>query len=81
MISETVISRTAFFDIDFYVSFVNAVVIIMIFLTRLNFHDFTFSIIRDALTKIIRKASSCLYSNNASNLALRDKRINETVTL
>ena len=81
MISETIVSGTAFSDIDFCVSSVNAAVTIMIPLARLDFHNFTFSITRGALTKIIKKASSYSYSNNASNLALRDKRTNVIVTL
>ena len=76
MILKTVIS-----DIGFCVISMNIDVIIMISLARLNFHDFTFSIIKDALTEVIKKASFCLYSNNVSNLALRDKRINVIVIL
>ena len=76
MISEIIIS-----DIDFCVISMNVDVAIMIPLTRLNFYNFTFSITRNASTKIIKKASSYLYSNNASNLALRDKRTNIIVTL
>ena len=76
MISETVIS-----GIDFDMNSMNVDAVIMIPLTRLNFHDFTFSIIRDASTKVIKKTSFYSYSNNVSNLALRDKRTNITVTL
>ena len=53
----------------------------MISLTRLNFHDFTFSITKDALTKVIKKALFYSYSNNVSNFILRDKRINAIETL
>ena len=59
----------------------NVVVIIIISLTRLDFYDFTFSIIRIALIKIIKKTSFYLYLNNASNFALRDKRTNIIATL
>ena len=81
MILKTIISEIAFFDIGFCVSFVNVVVIIMRPLTRLNFHDFTFLIIRNALTKIVKKASFYLYSNNVSSFTLRDKRTNVIVIL
>ena len=76
MISEIII-----FDIDFYVSSMNVVIIIMIFLTRLDFHNFTFLITRNASAEVIKKASSYLYSNNVSNLVLRGKRTNAIVTL
>ena len=67
------ISEITIFDIDFYVSSINVVIIIMISLTTLNFHDFTFLIIKSALIKVIKKTSFYLYSNNASNFILRDK--------
>ena len=76
MISETIIS-----DIDFYVISMNVVIVIMISLTRLDFHDFTFSIIRNASAKVVKKTSFYLYLNNASNLILRNKRTNTIVTL
>ena len=57
------------------------VVVIIMPLTRLDFYNFTFSIIRDASAGVIKKTSFYLYSNNVSNLVLRDKRINAIVTL
>ena len=80
-IITTLISKIIIFDIDFYVISINAIVIIMISFTRLDFHDFTFSITRNASTKIVKKASFCLYSNSVSNFALRGKRTNIIVTL
>ena len=58
-----------------------AAVVIMMSLTRLDFYNFTFSITRGALTKIIKKASSYLYSNNVSNFTLRDKRTDAVMIL
>ena len=65
MILEIVIS-----DIDFYISSMNVVVVIIISLTRLNFYNFIFSIAKNALIKIIKKTSFCLYSNNVLNFSL-----------
>ena len=49
------ILKTIIFDIDFYVSSINVDVIIIIFLTKLNFHDFTFLITKDASIKLSEK--------------------------
>ena len=68
MISKTIISKIAFFNIDFYINLINVVIVIIIFLTRLDFYNFTFLIIKDASAKIIKKTSFYLYSNNVSML-------------
>ena len=81
MISKTIISSIKFLNIDFYINSINIAIIIIIFLTKLNFYDFMFLIIRDALIKIIKKILFYLYSKNVSNLILRDKWININVIL
>ena len=64
-----------------YVNSINVAAIIMISLTKLNFYNFTFSITRGALAEVIKKTSSYLYSNNAPNFVLRNRRTNAIVTL
>ena len=81
MILKTIISEIAFSDINFYVSSMNVVIVIIKPLTRFNFHNFIFLIIKNVLIKIIKKTSSYLYSKNVSSLILRDKRINVIVIL
>ena len=81
MILEIIVSKIAFFNIGFCVSSINVVIIIIISLTRLNFHDLTFLIIKNTLIKVVKKASFYFYSNNVSSFALLGKRINIIVTL
>ena len=61
MILKTIFPNIEFSDINFYVNSMNVIIIIIRPLTRLNFYDFTFLIIRDALIKIIKKALFYLY--------------------
>ena len=81
MILKTIISSIEFFNIDFYINSMNIIIIIMIFLTRLNFYNFIFLIIKNALIKIIKKTLFYLYSKSVSNFTLRDKRTNINVIL
>ena len=78
---KTVISEIIISNIDFYVNSMNVAAISMISLTKLSFHNFIFLITKNASAKIIKQTSSYLYSNNVSNLVLRDKRINAIITL
>ena len=62
MILKIVFPGIEFPKISFYVNSMNVIIVIIKPLTKLDFYDFTFLIIRGALIKIIKKASSYSYS-------------------
>ena len=62
MILRIIFSGTEFSNINFYVNSINAAIVIIKSLMKLDFYNFTFLIIRGALIKIIKKALFYLYS-------------------
>ena len=55
MILKIVFSSIEFSNINFYINSMNIIIVIMKSLTKLDFYNFTFSIIKDTLIKIIIK--------------------------